>query len=968
MRHTFLHYVAKDLYNRIQSNDMSRTAVIFPNKRASLFLNEELITIANEQGCGTIWSPACLTISELFRANSQYITTESNSQLSLIYRLYRIFVKHVGARETSASSTATTESFDHFYGWGQMLLADFDDIDKNMGPAEKIFSNLANIREIEDITDYLNERQLKAIETYFGTDLKENYRLRQKFEAVWSQLGSIYQEFRKELSDEEKNPTREVYEGMLYREVSERINTLDFERYDRYAFVGFNMIQQCEEVLFSRIQEIGKSLFYWDYDHHYTDKKEGRDMEAGHYVRKWLEKYPNALPNDSEEIYDQWSNEKSIRFVSATSEDIQARYVRQWMQMSHERKDRNSAVVLCDEKLLPNVLDALPGTHESPTEINITMGYPFRLTPIAIRLFSASSTYLNNPSEKRDLDGLTRTLTETLEKSAEEWEGKDVLTKESLYQASLLIREMNTALSPIEKEGEITPTMLHRFFNQLLNSVAIPFHGEPAKGIQIMGVLETRNLDFKELLLLSCNEGNMPKGVSDSSFIPYDIRKAYSLTTVDNKVAIYAYYFYSLLQRADDITICYNTATEGTSTGEMSRFMRQMMVEMPGVHIQMDSLSYGHESEKKTDQTSHPTGDIQKTPKMIEYLLKNRTEEGSKNGLSAQEKAFFSPSALNLYIDCPARFYFRYIAHLEEPEDENSLQDIDGALFGTLFHDACEYLYTDLNGMGVDLDQLEEEKKRTLMESKADKALSCSLQKNLLKKLEPDTGMQARDVPLSTGSQIICREVLSLLLHRLVKIDASIQSLQIIAMEKDVSMPLKIHVGGKKYTTSVGGRIDRIDTTDGGMSLRVVDYKTGKEKHKGPKITDPTKQLTDGTFEGDQRAYWFQTFLYSHIVRNDQHLNPSGVAVRPALLYILSPKASNPKTYNPVLETASGPITDINDVTNGFIEKVHQLVSEIFDINHPFTRTENTKNCSYCPFGPMCRKYQNESEEEESEE
>ncbi|MBP5307237.1 MAG: PD-(D/E)XK nuclease family protein [Paludibacteraceae bacterium] len=972
MNHTFLHYVAKDLYERTGGNDLSRTAVIFPNKRASLFLNEELMAVAKEHGESTMWSPACMTISELFRSESPHITSESKSQLALIYRLYKIFVRHVGATLQDQQAEAVTETFDHFYGWGKMLLADFDDIDKNMGPADKIFSNLADIRQIENISDYLNEKQIDAIENYFGKNLRERGVLRKHFEAVWSKLGIIYREFHNELTDAERNSSREVYEGLLYREVSERIDTLNFDKYEQYAFVGFNMIQKCEESLFRRIRDLGKALFYWDYDRHYVGEQ-AASQEAGHYIRQWIAKYPNALPDENDEIYDNLGKKKKIRFLSATTEDIQARYVREWTEGGKQaRNDRKSAIVLCDEQLLPNVLDALPGTPEAPAEINITMGYPFRITPIATRLYSTSTAYLNDTTQERNLEGLIDCLNETLKQSTEDWQQTDVLGRESLYQAHLLLREMSSTLRPVDQETQLPPPMLLRLFNQLLTSISIPFHGEPARGLQVMGLLETRNLDFSDLLMLSCNEGNMPKGVSDSSFIPYDIRKAYSLTTVDNKVAIYAYYFYSLLQRANDITICYNAATEGTSSGEMSRFMRQMMVEMPDVHIDMESLSYAPAEQKENTQESgeKKTGNIEKTPEMIDYLIRRRTIEGNDKNEDLNGKAFFSPSALNLYISCPARFYFRYLAHLDEPQDEESRLNVDGALFGTLFHDAAEYLYSHLvDTKSEAYRHLDENEKRCLLQNRCDIALSWSLQKNLLEKEQPDMSLSSREVKLDSGTQIICREVLTHLLHRLVEIDIHTPGLQIVAVEQDVSMPITIEAGGRTYTTSIGGRIDRIDSTDNGQSLRIVDYKTSKDKDiKGKKVTNPAEELLDGNFKGEQRGYWFQTILYSLILRQDRRLNPAHKPVSPALMYILSPKAINTKSYDPVLELNNERIHDVNIVAEEFLKKTHQMISELFDIQRPFYRTENADNCKYCPYKPLCRKYKNVTSEEDEEE
>ena len=536
---SFLEHVAEDLLKRFGEN-LSRVAVVFPNKRASLFLNDYLARKARKP----IWSPAYITISELFRSHSQRQVADP---ILLVCLLHQCFTECTGFDET----------LDHFYGWGQLLLSDFDDLDKNMGPADKVFANLRDIHELDDVS-YLTEEQREMIQRFFSNfSADHNSELKERFLRLWSKMGMIYHQFNALLAEQNL-----AYEGALYREVATNEN-LDFQ-YDHYVFIGFNLLQQVEQVLFARLEQMGKAVFY----------------------------------QDTEEVAPQ-----QVSFVSAPTENIQARYISQWLDDDRISDRRRTAIVLCNEGLLQAVIHCLP---ESVDKVNVTTGYPLLQTSVASLVSHLVNLQINgystktNAFRKRWLDHvarhpyapylpedyaathytengpllrwllvIVRTLGTSLSKN------DDALQAESIFRIYTLLNRLSDLIdSGVLKVDKIT---LQRLLAQLIQATSIPFHGEPAEGIQIMGVLETRNLDFDHVLLLSCNEGNMPKGVNDTSFIPYAIRKAYGLTTVDHKVAVYEHYFHRLLQRAKDVTIVYNNSTNDGQTGEMSRFMLQLM-------------------------------------------------------------------------------------------------------------------------------------------------------------------------------------------------------------------------------------------------------------------------------------------------------------------------------------------------------------------------------------------------------
>ena len=674
---TFLEFVSEDIIHK-WGTDLSRVAVVFPNKRAALFMNEHLARYARKP----MWSPAYITISDLFRRHSDMQVGDS---IKLICDLHKSFVK----------CTGLNESLDHFYGWGQLLLTDFDDIDKNMADADRIFCNLKDIHELDDIS-YLDDEQRKILKRFFAnfSDDHES-ELKRRFLSLWSHFSDIYHDYNKRLQEQGLG-----YEGAVYREVATKDN-IEF-KYDRYIFVGFNLLQQVEQKLFARLKKMGKANFYWDFDEYYMPHhKTTSATDAGHYISMYLEHFPNELDTRSKEIYANMQQPKHISYISAATENIQARYVSQWLRNDNRYKDgRHTAVVMCDENILLPVMHSLPNEAD---KVNITSGFPLGMTPVASLISLLFDLYttgamqhsrryrtqyvdkvLAHPyaqyiadciplSPMGKIDNITLlqqigTLIKHVGVKAKD--ESDALFQESIFRMYTIINRLEQLAASGDMDVDVTT--LRRLTKQLITTTTIPFHGEPVVGIQIMGVLETRNLDFNHVLLLSCNEGNMPKSVNDSSFIPYSIRKAHGLTTIDNKVAIYSYYFHRLLQRAQDVTIVYNNTTDNGHTGEMSRFMLQLMVD--GTHNikHLNLLA-------QNVPTTMCSKAIVKDEKIQQEL------DQMKN---------ISPSAINVYIRCPLAFFYEYVARIKEPDCEDDT--VDNRMFGNIFHKAAQFIYEDV--------------------------------------------------------------------------------------------------------------------------------------------------------------------------------------------------------------------------------------------------------------------------------
>ena len=979
----FLKIVAKDMLEKY-GTDMSDIAVVFPNKRASLFLNNYLAQLAHKP----IWTPTYITISDLFRRHSDLKVADP---IKSICDLHKTFVKCTGIDET----------LDHFYGWGQLLLADFDDVDKNMVDAKQLFANLSDIHELDDVS-YLTDYQKEMIRKFFSNFSDDhNSELKKRFLQLWCHFYDIYTEFNQRMTEQGL-----AYEGALYRSVVSN-ESIEF-RHKKYLFVGFNMMQVVELNLLNRLKKQGKAAFYWDYDQYYMDG----NNEAGHYIRQYLPYYPNELADyPQQEIYNNMTKNKDITYISAPTENIQARYVNSWLKENGRYKmGRNVAIVLSDESLLQSVIHSLP---QEVGSINITIGYPLQQTPfysliqqliqlqgighpkqgdtyrlhyVLIALRHPYTRYISEKytellakldEQKRfypsreflSLDGdegltlLFRNLEEATA-SQDEYNRKlitylldvlrtigthakelnDPLFHESLYRTYTLLNRLQDLI--IAGDLQVDIITLERLIQQLIQTTSIPFHGEPAEGIQVMGVLETRNLDFDHILVLSCNEGKLPKGVNDSSFIPYSLRKAYGLTTVENKVAIFAYDFHSMLQRAHDITLTYNNATEDGQSGEMSRFMLQMMVESQH-SIRRKTLVAGQKPLRPA------YSDAQKTDEVMAVL---------------DNIKMITPTFLNTYQRCQKQFYYKYVKGLLEP-DEIDEDEVDNKIFGNIFHRAAELFYytfaskddiaTDDQGkqrlirpIVITADNLDHALKDT---SLVYRLVDQAFREELFKVSSSDYH------PKYNGLQLINKEVIASYLRQLITIDRRQAPFSIIGMEIVVSTTLGVATARGQKLFRIGGFIDRLDSvaTSGNPSvlgnlaerIRVIDYKTGRSRTSHPKDIEEVFS-TQPLAIGKHNDYYLQAILYSLIVKNDRRYNPAQEPVSPGLLFIQNAGADD---YDPTLKLGKELLTDVAPLEAEFTDHLRSLLADIYDPALPLKPTEDKKRCVFCPYAALCK-------------
>lgn len=955
---TFLKQVAHDLYNKTEGN-FTKVAIVFPNKRASLFFNEYLA----QESDRPIWSPTYVSISELFRQSSDLSIADP---IKLVCDLYKVFQKATGSKET----------LDDFYFWGEMLIADFDDADKNMADTHALFSNLKDLNELMDNYDFLEEGQKEALSQFFHNfSINQVTELKQRFISMWNVLGDIYAEYKALLESQSI-----AYEGMLYRQVIEQLD-VEALPYNKYIFVGFNVLNKVEHTLFKKLNEAGKAMFYWDYDTFYLNKT---PHEAGEFIRRNLRDFPSELPAS---FFDNLNQPKEVTFIESPTENGQVRYLPQWIRENLTSQEKETAVVLCNEALLQPVLHALP---DNVKHINITMGFPLSQTPAysfvnalmelhtsgynpnnGRYLFAEVISVLKHPYTRQlspEAEKLEQTLTrdnrfyplpselkqdnvlellftprrnnldlcsmlsEALkevaviyqQQAASHSDAFDQLYRESLFKTYTLVNRFHTLIE--SKELNVQAGTFQRLLTRVMSSSSIPFHGEPAIGMQVMGVLETRNLDFRHLIMLSVNEGQLPKAGGDSSFIPYNLRKAFGMTTIDHKIAVYAYYFYRLMQRAEKVTLVYNTATDGINRGELSRFMLQFLIEWgyPVLRKQLEAA--------QSPQDSTPII-IEKTPDIMERMK-------SVFDIRNNPKALISPSALNCYLDCPLKFYYKYVALLSAPDEVTA--DIDSAKFGSIFHYAAEHIYKDLTAHGK---LISKENLETLLK---DEVRLQTYVDNGFKELF--FNLPPNEQPEYNGIQLINSAVIVKYIQQLLRNDLRYAPFTFIGSEQRIFENIEICTSTGDIQSRIGGIIDRIDSK--GESLRIVDYKTGGDAD--------TPANVQSLFIPDKKRsnYVFQIFLYASIVCKKLREKNDSRLVAPALLYIH--RAASEK-YSPVIQMGEPrkpkePVDNFAQYEGDFRENLKTLLEDIFNPDISFTQTEIEDKCAYCDFRALCKK------------
>ncbi len=945
---SFLAHTAEYLGSQLHP-DLENVLILVPNKRTGLFLEKELMRVIPSP----FIMPRIIPIEEFIQ---QYSSLVEGEPLELNITLYKVFSKYSGMYE----------SFDQFYYWGDMLVRDYNDIDKNMVDAAELFQLMQDIKEIDQQFQYLLPEQIDAIKKFWSSfNPPDISGVQQNFIETWKILNPVFNEFKEILIKEGKG-----YSGMMFREVSEKITSLELDLpYKNIAFVGFHILSRSEEKIFDFYKKNKMGVFFWDVDEYYLDYETSRikNHEAGGFLRKYVKKYKNAiLPTKFT------TSPPHLQFIEAPKNNGQAMIVRTLLDQHKIPYNEKTAIVLPDETMLVPALQSISKENEP---INITLGYNLKNSTLTglidhwldIFKYKSGDKFYYKPIVKllhnvyikalypfessafeedilknnliyiheEDIAGhpfLQQFLLMNIDTSSEiinriktlleklyyhyfdqaENDNTGIFETEILYKGLLSISQMEEIFK--ENNIQIHPDTLKKLLHKYIGSASVNFSGEPISGLQIMGLLESRNLDFENVFILNANEGILPASISSGSFIPYNLRWGFGLPTYNNNDSMYAYYIYRLLHRSKNVYFIYNNVADETVKAEPSRYIVQLQLES-----RLAYTEYHQKIEFTTPQTLPIV--IEKNKKVMEQLSTYYTE-GSDN--------YLTPSALNTYLDCTFKFYLKYIAGIKETEDVT--EEIDASIFGNLLHNTMQLVYQLFS---------ERTKKKTI--EKEDITILVSFVDEAIKQaMMQEFSNPKRPKPIDLeGDYYFIFHILQKYVLNILRADESTLPKPVPVIEEKYVFEYSHH-----QKIRIGGRIDRIDNL--GELIKVVDYKTGKADKKNEFFS--MDELFDGTSK-TRKDYIFQIFLYSYLLQKHQYPDKKVV---PELLFI---RETWQKDFEAgVFDKSAGKINSIEHYSVEFKQKMDELLNEFFDPNIPYIQTSVEEKCGYCPYASICNR------------
>lgn len=960
---SFLERIARLLYEQ-SGSDLRDHCLVFPSRRAGLYFLKYYSALLDKPA----WTPSIMTIGEFF---SSFSTLSVADNEILLFELYRVYRK----------LNPSAESFDEFYFWGDMLINDFDDVDKYLANAPALFRNVTDFRDIDRQFGDITPEQAEIIKRFWLNFEPDKFsREKEGFKSIWSVLTDLYTNYREALRQ-----SGIAYEGMLYRDVAECIisGNIPGIKWKSIHFVGFNALNNCELAVMRYLHGTGIARFYWDFDNSYV--KNNKLNSAGYFLRKNLEIFGNDMPAgwNYETNLSAPGNEVKWDIIETTSDISQVKLIPGLIGRLKElppEDAHHTAVILADENLIVPVLTSLPsGTGD----VNITMGYPLAMTSVyslikhlmelqrsSVAAYGSVSYHYCNVIEVLRHQLIVNKLTDE-EKSLQDeilkrkqilipsgflnrsettaalfvkpgdpaafsdylrkimiivWAGNGMgeespdnmqvkLRNEFVYTVLLTINRLDKIVK--SQEVKFSTETYIRIIDKILRTRSVPFSGEPLSGIQIMGFLETRSLDFRNIIMLSVNEGILPSAATGASFIPFSLREAFGLPLINHQESIFAYHFYRLLHRAENVTFVYNSDSTGLRTGEMSRFLIQMKYEQK-LMPELMSLSF----DIRTAASVAPL--LQKSDSHLRRLYSMYADNG--NGI------ILSPTAINTWLGCRMRFFYRYVNRLKEPEIIT--EEIDHAVFGEVLHNVMKSVYAGFLNREVtpgDIDAILKDENR----------LGNLVEVAVNGGNKPDASHDAG------GKYTIMRDILLTYLIRILRTDRTLAPFSIEGLEKPVSFRLSINDGDCAINLRTGGNIDRIDKKD--VKSRIVDYKTGSTADRITSVSD--------LFEDDRKKEpdgWFQTLVYCEAFLAE---NPD-VTVRPSIYNI---KELSADRFSDVLKIKAGKndetaLYDYKTIRNEFLDGLTGTVKKIFSLDEPFRMTESLSKCNYCPYRGLCRR------------
>jgi len=947
---SFLESIAAKCYEEYGRN-ADRLTVVFPNRRAGLFFRKHLGKLTDKP----IWSPQITSLEDFILGKSELTPADHLQSLFILYSVYRKLLKNA-------------EGFDKFFFWGEMILKDFNDLDTYLVNPDHIFTIIQSQKELDESFYFLPDEDQQVIKSFWSGFLPKASKTQSEFLNTWKILKPLYSQFRDELRNDGL-----AYKGMIYRDIAENIDIKEgvVESGDIW-FAGFNAFTASEEKIIKHyIQECGSRIF-WDVDQYYLKDDY---QESGFFFRQYQKDsvfqntFPEELPNRL------LSDPKQIEVTSVSLGEGQVKAVAEQLtnlSQSPEFDEENTVIILPDETLLIPLLNSIPSSID---KVNVTMGFPLKSSQyfsffetllilnsgasqlkegqqryyfkhvlsllnheVCIKHFTQESkgliAYIQEHNKInltfREIEANFPTISKLFAEKAsveeqlhfylemidEFLDGSiSILDKSILFHLHSAIK--NTIKSVDSYDIQLDMEVFTRIFKQMGASLKVPFTGEPLEGIQVMGVLETRNLDFQNTFILSMNEGIFPSDGSSSSFIPYNIRKAFDLPVMEHNDALQSYLFYRLFHHSKNINIYYNNISEFNHSGDLSRLVKQLEFES-GLKIERKSMINPVKA-----ATAKPIV-IQKErsilDKLNEYLVAGN-----------EQYTRLSPSALNTYLDCRLKFFFKYVEKIKEPNEVTD--DLDPALFGNLLHVAMEYLYLPYS--------LQENSSTVLpadfqaLINKIPEAISHSFEENNISESEAQN-----------GRSIIAGRVIKKYIEEILKYDQLQAPFDIVGLEADHKdgyvMNLPIEVGGKTVEVALKGIIDRIDRK--GDSIKILDYKSGRDERKLSKIESLFDRDSTTRNKAVMQVFYYCLLYKSKFPESTDRLIPG----------IFNSRDIFNKDFDVKIRYNRSFVEDFSLVEAEYTELLQEFLGEIFDPAVPFDQTDDTKKCGFCPYVGMC--------------
>ncbi|GAA0878251.1 PD-(D/E)XK nuclease family protein [Algoriphagus jejuensis] len=942
---SFLKDTAKQLLE--SGRDLKDLVIVLPNRRAGLFFTRYLGELIESP----IWMPEVRTVEQVFYGLAGNVPAD---ELTLIFELYELY----------SQIQEEPEDFDRFYVWGELILKDFNDLDQFLAPAKTVYQNLAEIKEFESDLSFLTEDQKELISQFWLAFARQNEQEKAKFLRFWQILGRLYGDFQHRLKT-----VGLAYSGQLYRQVAENLKEIS-QPDKHYVFVGFNAFTLAEEKLIKHfVKEFGAEVF-WDVDAFYL---EDTLQEAGLFFRDYQKDpilgktFPQEIPNQIRQ------KAGKIQTHSIPLKTNQANLVGKLLEsIGPDERLEETVIILPDEQLLFPVLHTLPSGID---KLNVTMGYPIRNAPIYafldavldlqrfVKVKNGQTSFYHKPvtdllsfpylkaadgehvqsvlAKIRDNNLLEvpqnmliqpGTIFELVFRKVEPQDVFDYLgglikylagefkddeiQRSYLFQAFKQLNRIQEVFQSSNSKG-LRMDFVLKLFRQIFRELKLPFEGEPLQGLQLMGVLESRNLDFRRVIICDVNEGSFPPGGGINSMIPFNLRRAFRLPVQEQNDAIYAYTFYRLLHRAEEVHLIYTTSSDQGKAGEMSRFIQQMQAELGVAKSQVAMVP--------VDLTPAEEITIQKTPEVMD-ALRPYVKTSDPNAFLKS----FSASALNMYLDCRLRFYFRYLAGLKEKEEV--VTGIDPSTFGTILHGAVENLYKVEQGKTFRLvDTHEIERLKPQIPAAVDASIRAFYKQ--------DKEEEALEL---SGQLEIARAIFIKYLRAILDYDQLNGDFEIIGTEEDYPSGIWVETTEGRVEVALGGVIDRLDRKDG--MVRLIDYKTGKDTKKLKSIAS----LFDWEDKGRNKAA-MQTMLYAYFYQSKHPANQ--LPLKPGIFNIK--EIYNPR-FNPFLQLDGVEIHDYRELAGEFEAGLSGLLGEIFDPEVPFDQTEKVEKCTYCAYKEIC--------------